>query len=324
MAVNNTLAPTNGQQRKLTFSQALQVDDKITKLVKGALTDPKRASRFCAALVSTVAANPLLQECEFVSVVSAALQGEALELSSSPTLGEYYLVPYKKSVLNPETGKYEKITICQFQIGTAGRLQLAMRSGQFKSLYAIEIREGEYRGRNSENAQPLFVFEKDDDKRERLPIIGFLGFYELTNGFRHSVYFSKEKCLNWAEKYSKAFDRKLYEKVQKGIEITDWKEKASAEAPWYKHTDEMCKNLVLRRVLKNAPKSIEMRNLLDIEERNENELAQVITPIPVVTQETVEKEFFTDETITDVSDEKTTLKKSAEKTEQMSLLDDNK
>lgn len=316
MAVNNQIAPqTSKRPKKLKFSQAMQVDDKIQTLVKSALTDTKRASRFSAALVSTVSANPLLQECDFVSVVSAALQGEALELSPSPTLGEYYLVPYKKKVKD-ENGNWVETYICQFQIGTAGRVQLAMRSGQYKSLYAIEIREGEYKGRDSETARPLFKFEVDDEKREKLPIIGYLAFYELINGFRHSVYFSKEKCINWAERYSKSFDRKLYDRVKAGEAITDWKEKNSAEAPWIKHTDEMCKNLVLRQVLKNAPKSVEMRNLLDGDEKTDDEIVTVAdTP---VTQKGVEDDFFTPTEVIDVEPQdetkvtKTTHKKADE------------
>lgn len=295
MAVNNSITKTDGKSQ-VRFGQLITTEG-YQKSIRAALADPKRAMRFQASLVSTVAQNPLLGICEPKSILSAALQGEALELSPSPTLGEYYLVPYKKKVKD-ENGNWTETYICQFQIGTAGRVQLAMRSGQYKSLYAIEIREGEYRGRDSENARPLFKFEADDEKREKLPIIGYLAFYELINGFRHSVYFSKEKCINWAERYSKSFDRKLYDRVKAGEAITDWKEKNAAEAPWIKHTDEMCKNLVLRQVLKNAPKSVEMRNLLDGDEKTDDEITPVVsTP---ATQQGVEDDFFTPIEVKDV------------------------
>lgn len=316
MAVNNSLVNSKGE-KKITFTQAIQTEG-YKKLIATTLRDEKRANRFVAAVVSAVSSNETLKEADPKTILSAALQGEALELSPSPTLGEYYLVPYKTNRKNPETGEYEKVTICQFQIGTAGRVQLAMRSGQYKTLDAVEIREGEYRGRNSENGKPIFVFVADDNVREKLPIIGYLGFYELINGFQHSVYFSKEKCLRWAERYSKSFDRELYEKVQKGVELTDWKEKASAESPWIKHTDEMCKNLVLRRVLKNAPKSIEMRNLLDIEDKNDSELAQMVEQNEAATQQAVEDDFFATQPVDVVEEipaEKPASKKSAKKTE---------
>ena len=156
MAVNNKLTTTNGAG-KVKFSTAIQSEG-YQKLINTTLRDPKRANRFVAAIMSAVSSNPALQECEAKTVLSAALQGEALELSPSQTLGEYYLVPYKKKRKNPETGESEEVSICQFQIGTAGRVQLAMRSGQYKTLYDMEIREGEYRGRNLENGRPLFVF----------------------------------------------------------------------------------------------------------------------------------------------------------------------
>ena len=271
MEVKNSLTQQSGQ-KKLTFSQALETDD-YKKLINTTLRDSKRANRFVAAVVAAVSATPALQDCSPSSILSAALQGEALELSPSPTLGEYYLVPYKKTIKN-QNGEYVKISQCQFQIGTAGRIQLAMRSGQFKDLGAIEIRQGEYLGRNPENGKPSFKFETDDDVRENLPIIGYLGYFTLTNGFSYSVYFSKEKCLKWAERYSKSFDRKLYDKVQKGEKL-DWKEESQATQPWMAHTNEMCKNLVLRQALKIAPKSIEMRTAEEYEEKNENTIAEV-------------------------------------------------
>ncbi len=93
MQVGNSL--TQNGQKKLTFSQALETDD-YKKLINTTLRDSKRANRFVAAVVAAVSATPALQDCSPSSILSAALQGEALELSPSPTLGEYYLVPYKK------------------------------------------------------------------------------------------------------------------------------------------------------------------------------------------------------------------------------------
>lgn len=283
MAVNNSLAPT----KKQSFAAAMQTEG-YQKLVNGTLRDPQRANRFVAAVTAAVTANPLLQQCEPKTILSAAFQGEALELSPSPTLGEYYLVPYKKNIKAAD-GSWESTYIANFQIGTAGRIQLAMRSGQYKDLGAIEIREGEYLGRNPENGKPMFKFVTDDDIRESLPIIGYLGYFELTNGFTHSVYFSKEKCLKWAERYSKSFDRKLYDKVQKGEKL-DWKEEAAASTPWIAHTDAMSKNLVLRQVLKMGPKSIEMRGLVEGDDRTDADIASVVTA-PAV-EEKATDDFF--------------------------------
>lgn len=301
MAVNNTLTPVNGEE-KVKFGVAIQ-SPKYQALINSTLRDPKRANRFVASVMSAVTANSLLQNCTPASVITAALQGEALELSPSPTLGEYYLVPYKKSVKDPNTGEWIKIAQCQFQIGTAGRIQLAMRTGQYKDLDAVDVRQGEYRGRNPETGKPVIKFYEDEDMRENLPVIGYLGYFLLTNGFYHSVYFTVEQCLKWAERYSKSFDRKLYDKVKNGEKL-DWKEEQAATQPWIAHTEEMCKNLVLRRALKNAPKSIEMRNIVEGDEKTDADISSAFDGMPTgsetpeqkqIGQQQAENDFFGEE-----------------------------
>lgn len=298
--VNNSIVPKT--ESKVKFTQALQTE-KFQNLINTTLRDPKRANRFVAAVTSAVVANPLLNSCTPASIITSALQGEALELSPSPSLGEYYLVPYKKSVRNSETGEWEKIPICQFQLGSAGRIQLAMRTGQYKDLDAVDVRQGEYRGRNPETGKPVIKFYEDEDMRENLPVIGYLGYFLLTNGFYHSVYFTVEQCLKWAERYSKSFDRKLYDKVKNGEKL-DWKEEQAATQPWIAHTEEMCKNLVLRRALKNAPKSIEMRNIVEGDEKTDADISSAFDGMPTgaetpeqkqIGQQQAENDFFGDE-----------------------------
>lgn len=300
MAVSNSIVPKT--EGKVKFTQALQTE-KFQNLINTTLRDPKRANRFVAAVTSAVVANPLLNSCTPASIITSALQGEALELSPSPSLGEYYLVPYKKSIRNSETGEWEKIPICQFQLGSAGRIQLAMRTGQYKDLDAVDVRQGEYRGRNPETGKPVIKFYEDEDMRENLPVIGYLGYFLLTNGFYHSVYFTVEQCLKWAERYSKSFDRKLYDKVKNGEKL-DWKEEQAATQPWIAHTEEMCKNLVLRRALKNAPKSIEMRNIVEGDEKTDADISSAFDGMPTgsetpeqkqIGQQQAENDFFGDE-----------------------------
>lgn len=300
MAVSNSIVPKT--EGKVKFTQALQTE-KFQNLINTTLRDPKRANRFVAAVTSAVVANPLLNSCTPASIITSALQGEALELSPSPSLGEYYLVPYKKSVRNSETGEWEKIPICQFQLGSAGRIQLAMRTGQYKDLDAVDVRQGEYRGRNPETGKPVIKFYEDEDMRENLPVIGYLGYFLLTNGFYHSVYFTVEQCLKWAERYSKSFDRKLYDKVKNGEKL-DWKEEQAATQPWIAHTEEMCKNLVLRRALKNAPKSIEMRNIVEGDEKTDADISSAFDGMPTgsetpeqkqIGQQQAENDFFGEE-----------------------------
>ena len=251
--VTNSLVP-----KKKTFSQALETES-YKAMIATSIQDDKKRMKFIADITSYVANNKLLQECDNVSVLSAALQGNALNLS--PILGEYWVVPYKTK------DGYK----ANFQLGVAGRIQLALRSGQYRKLNAIEIREGEYKGKDRFTGEPIFSFVEDDDAREKLPIIGYMAYFELLNGYFQSVYFSKEKVLAWAQRYSKAFDRKLYEKFIDG-KITDYKEQQQCSSPWYERFDTMACNTVLKQVLKFGPKSVEMR----IAEEEENKYGDKI------------------------------------------------
>ena len=93
---------------KPKFSIVIQ-SDAYKKLINNTLGDPERARRFIASITSAVATNQNLQECESATIISGALLGEALNLSPSPQLGHYYLVPYK----NTKKGT----TDAQFQLG---------------------------------------------------------------------------------------------------------------------------------------------------------------------------------------------------------------
>ena len=163
MAVNNSLV---GNSKKVTPFSAVISSDGYKKLINNALRDPKRANRFVASITSAVSANPALQTCDAATIVSAGLLGESLELSPSPVLAQFYMVPYNDRKNNR--------TVAQFQLGVAGYKQLAIRSGQYLDIDAIEIREGEYKGRNKETGKPVFEFIEDDTIRESAPIIGYL------------------------------------------------------------------------------------------------------------------------------------------------------
>lgn len=264
------------QPKERTFSQKLQ-SKAYQDFLASAIKDEKRRNRLVTGIVAAVSANPMLQRCDAQSILSGAMQGEALGLSPSPSLGEYWLVPYRvgrPDFNNPQNDKYK----AQFQLGVAGRIQLAMRSGQYKDIDTIEVKAGEFKGRNPETGKPIFSFIEDEDVRENTETIGYLAYFILNNGFYHSVYFSKEKCLKWAERYSKAFDRDLYERYVRG-EITNWKEQQKCSSPWYEHFSIMAQNTVLKQCLKRGPKSIEMRGIEELEAEQDSEItASIIEP----------------------------------------------
>ncbi|NCB05285.1 MAG: recombinase, partial [Clostridia bacterium] len=196
MAVNNSLQRRESGG-KPKFSVAIQTP-MYQKLVNDTLGDPDRARRFVAAISSAVAVNPALQECDAATVLTAALLGESLNLSPSPQLGQYYMVPYNDKNRGP---------IAQFQLGYKGYIQLAERSGQYLDIDAFPVVEGEYRGRDRFTRRPILEFLEDDSEREKRPVVGYYAYFELTNGFRKVLYWSKDKMLEHADRYSPASHR---------------------------------------------------------------------------------------------------------------------
>lgn len=195
----------NQLQSKPKFSLAIQSDG-YKKLINNTLGDPNRAKRFIASISSAVATNQSLQKCDAGSILSGALLGEALNLSPSPQLGQYYLVPYDKKQYNQQTKKWEVVeSNAQFQIGYKGYIQLAIRSGQYKDIDVIEVREGEFLGRNKLTGKYQFEFIEDEVEREIKPIIGYMAYFEYLNGFTKSIYWTKEKMQKHAIEYSKAY-----------------------------------------------------------------------------------------------------------------------
>ena len=193
----------NQLQNKPKFSLAIQSDG-YKKLINNTLGDPKRASKFIAAISSAVATNASLQQCDAGSILSGALLGEALNLSPSPQLGQYYLVPFKDKA--------------QFQLGYKGYIQLAIRSGQYKDIDVIEVREGEYKGRDKITGKHQFEFIEDEVEREEKPIIGYMAYFEYLNGFYKNLYWSKEKMQKHALEYSQAYASD----VKKGTTYSFW------------------------------------------------------------------------------------------------------
>ena len=129
MSNNNSLA-TN----KPRFSVAIQ-SDTYKNLINKTLGDKNRATRFIASISSAVATNASLQECDAGTILSGALLGESLNLSPSPQLGQYYLVPFNDSK--------KGCKVAQFQLGYKGYIQLAIRSGQYKKLNVLAVKKGE-------------------------------------------------------------------------------------------------------------------------------------------------------------------------------------
>lgn len=258
-------------QQKMPFSVAVNTPS-MQKLIANALHDPARCARFTASIVSAVSVNQALQNCDRNTVISGALLGESLNLSPSPQLGQYYLVPFNN--------KKKGIQDAQFVLGYKGYVQLALRSGQYKSINVEIVKQGEYKGRDPMTGDPLFQFLEDDDEWERLPVIGYMASFEYLNGFRKVLYWSKEKMMNHADRYSAAFSRKAYENLIAGNipQGEMWKYSSF----WYKDFDSMAKKTMLRQLIsKWGIMSVDMQVAYESDSRviDETESGQLVPQV---------------------------------------------
>ena len=186
-------------QQKPKFSVLLQ-QDAYKNLINNTLGDPKKATRFIASISSAVAVNPVLQECDGGTILSAALLGESLNLSPSPALGHYYLVPFNDNNNNRK--------VATFQLGYKGYVQLAIRSGQYKKINVVAIKQGELIKYDPLNEEIEVKLMDNELEREKAKTIGYYGMFELNNGFRKTLYWSKEKMESHALQYSKGYQAK--------------------------------------------------------------------------------------------------------------------
>ena len=224
MAVQNTLT-----QKTTSVSTGNSIASFLaSEAVKKNITNVvgKQSDRFIASVVSAVQNTPALAECTSKSILSAALLGQALNLSPSPQLGQFYLVPYN----DKEKGK-----VAQFQLGYKGYIQLAIRSGQYKKLNVVSIKEGELIKYNPLEEELEVRLIEDEEERENAETIGYYAFFEYTNGFKKAIYWSKKKMEAHALKYSAGYRND--------------KNKGTAYTFWAKDFDGMAYKTLLRQLI---------------------------------------------------------------------------
>ncbi|PRR77662.1 recombination and repair protein RecT [Clostridium liquoris] len=198
--------------------------------VKGLLESPaikkrfeevlkQRAPQYMSSIVNLVNGDANLKKCDQMSVIASCMVAATLDLPVDKNLGYAWVVPYGNKA--------------QFQLGYKGYVQLALRTGQYKSINVIEIHEGELIEWNPLTEELRIDFEK----KKSDAIIGYAGYFELINGFRKSTYWTKEQITKHKNKFSKS------------------------DFGWKKDFDAMAKKTVLRNMLsKWGILSIEMQN----------------------------------------------------------------
>ena len=221
MSITNSLTT----QKKSTFSVFMASDavkQKINQMMSG-----KEGGKFITSLISLVANNPAIAKCDHSTILASALLGESLKLSASPQLGQFYIVPFNDTKNNR--------TVAQFQLGYKGYIQLAIRSGYYKKLNVLAIKEGELKQYNPLDETLEVNLIEDDEVREQTPTIGYYAMFEYQNGFTKTLYWSKAKMQAHAQKYSQSYRKDLKNK-------TSW-------SYWAKDFDGMAFKTMLRQLI---------------------------------------------------------------------------
>ena len=278
---------------KIPFSAFIGKDSirqQINNIVGGA-----NGQRFMTAIISAVSTNTALAECNHTSILSAALLGESLKLSPSPQLGQYYMVPFKKKGKNGEPDD----TVATFVLGYKGYIQLAIRSGYYKKINVVAIKEGELVSYDPLTEEIKINLITDDEIREKTPTAGYYAMFEYLNGFTKSIYWSKKKMLAHADKYSPAFSanavkgaRPEYNKVSfedfEAGKVAD-KDMWKYSSFWYKDFDGMAQKTLIRQLIsKWGVMSIEMIRAFEADDAmiNENLTPQFVQEEPeIINQE---------------------------------------
>ena len=147
----------------------------------------KRTPQFLSSLVSMINDNQALQDAFYqspMSVIKSALQAATYDLPIDPALGYAYIVPFRNK------GK----ATATFVIGYKGMTQLCLRTGAYKCVPdAVDVREGELVSYDRLTGEAVFNWIEDEDEREKLPVVGYAGYFCLKNGAEKTIYMSKKQ-----------------------------------------------------------------------------------------------------------------------------------
>jgi recombination protein RecT len=229
LKTTNQNLPATGIKGISQFLNSESIKSKFTEILG------QKGVGFISSVLSVVSSNSSLSNADQNSIYTAALMAASLDLPINQNLGLAYIVPYNAK---QSDGTYKQMA--QFQLGYKGFLQLAQRSGQFKTINSTDVREGEIVSWDRMSGEITFEWIQDSKVRLSKKVVGYLSYFKLLNGFENSLYMTVEEIDAHAKKYSQT-----YKKYGTGL--------------WRDEFEGMAKKTVTKLNLsKNAPLSIEM------------------------------------------------------------------
>lgn len=221
------------KQQKVTIQSLVHNEEFVFK-AQDILQDG--TPQFMASVLTLANSNKLLGECDPIKLYNCCLMAAALKLPFNQNLGQAYIVPFKGEP--------------QLQIGWKGFIQLAQRSGQFKRINCSDVREGEIVKRDRLTGEIEFDW-LDDAEREKKPVIGYVAYFELLNGYQQTLYMSKAEVEAHAKKYSQTY--------KQGFGV------------WKDNFDAMARKTLIKRILNQfAPLSVDMAKAMEYDQADAN------------------------------------------------------
>lgn len=165
----------------------------------------KRSPQFISSLVTLINATPQLQQAIYeapMTVIQAALKAATYDLPIDPALGYAYIVPFNNSVKEAD-GTFHKRMEAAFILGYKGMNQLAMRTGAYKTINVMDVREGELKSYNRLTEEISIEFIEDEDAREATPVVGYVGYFKLINGTEKTIYMTRKQIEAHEKKHRK-------------------------------------------------------------------------------------------------------------------------
>lgn len=204
------------QVAKTTTQQVAPAQQNVNQIMNSILDGDKlrgrfnellgeRTPQFISSLVSMVNGSQELQKAFYeapMSVIQAGLKAAAFDLPIDQSLGYAYIVPFKKN-FKDDHGDWKSKSEATFILGWKGMNQLALRTGAYKTINVVDVREGELRSYNRLTEEVELDFIEDDELRSSKPVIGYVGYYRLVNGAEKTIYMTTKQIEAHEKKFRK-------------------------------------------------------------------------------------------------------------------------
>jgi recombination protein RecT len=224
--------------------------ERFMESVKFAILDPK---------------NPNLKLCDKDSLRRSIAQAANYGLEVGGVLGQSYFIPYNESVKNPQTGAWDKVMTCHFQIGYKGLIELARRSKTIKTIAAEPVYSND--DFDCELASGRCIHHKINIFKDRGEVVAYYCLVELTNGGEQFAILTKSDAEKFRDKYSKSY----VQAKQSGRGLD--------ENNWVKNFDAMALKTCVIKALKLCPISIETLRAVQTEEIEDYNDTSVVEPV---------------------------------------------